>query len=259
MKKLVIANWKMNPQTLEEARKLFASWEHRMHLIKNVEAVVCPPFLFLPALSHYAHNLKLGGQNMSWEEHGPLTGEVSPVHLKMFNVKYVILGHSERRLFFGETDETVVLKLRTALNQKITPIVCLGGEKDAREEDMKELVSKQLSAINKKIHYKYLHKIVFVYEPIWAISTMKNSKPDTPEHAIELIGHIQNLLERHLESKEKAMMIRILYGGTVNKNNVHEFAKYPEIDGALVGAASLDSQNFWEVIKEFDRENIYRS
>lgn len=220
-----------------------------MYLMPNVEVAICPPALFLPAFSHYSHNIKLGAQNMSWEEEGAFTGELSPTMFKAMNVSYVILGHSERRLFFGETDSMVAFKLSAALKHKITPIVCLGGEEGAKKADMKKIVTKQFSAVTKDIERKDLRKVIFVYEPVWAISTMRNSRPDTGEHAAELIDHIQKMAGKDC---------RVIYGGTVNQNNVHEYAKFPQIDGALVGAASLDPQNFWEVIKEFNRESIHR-
>src|SRR3989344_6957635 len=143
MKKLVIGNWKMNPVSLDQGRRIFMSVEHRMHLIKNTEAVICPPFLFLPPLSHCSHYTRLGAQNMSWEAEGAFTGEVSPIHLNNLRVSYAILGHSERRLFFGETDSMVALKLYAALKHKIIPIVCLGGAKNAQKDNMQKIVTKQ--------------------------------------------------------------------------------------------------------------------
>ncbi|MBI3952576.1 MAG: triosephosphate isomerase [Candidatus Doudnabacteria bacterium] len=249
MKKLVVANWKMNPVSLDLGRKIFMSIEHRMHLAKNTEAVICPPSLFLPAFSHYSAKVKLGAQNLSWEEQGAFTGEISPLMVKAFKTDYAILGHSERRLFFGETDSMVAFKLYAALKHKLIPIVCLGGEKNAKKDDMKKLVAKQFKAVTRQIEKKDLHRIVFVYEPVWAISTMKNSEPATGEHANELVEYIHELA---------GVNSHVLYGGTVNKNNVQQFAKYPMIDGALVGAASLDPDNFWQIIKEFERESIHR-
>src|SRR5256885_669908 len=128
MKKLIIANWKMNPQSVEEARRLVSSLEHRMATVSDkTEVVICPPFVYLPAFAHYFHHLKLGSQNVSWVEHGALTGEISPAQIKQFNVQYVILGHSERRLYLGETDSMVNAKIATSLKNKIIPVVCLGG------------------------------------------------------------------------------------------------------------------------------------
>jgi triosephosphate isomerase len=258
MKKLIIANWKMNPDTLEKARVLVSSLEHRMHNVyAKTEVVVCPPFTFLPPLMHYSHMMQLGAQNMSWAVAGPFTGEISAAMLQNFKVNYVILGHSERRLYLGETDAMVNAKIIAALNAKMTPVVCLGGEEGASKPEMKTLVTKQFVKVTKDLDKKHLEKIIFVYEPIWAISTMKNSKPASGEHAWELITHIQSLLAKRI-GMERAKNMRILYGGTVNKDNVHDFARYAEIDGALVGAASLDVENFWQIINEFARESVHK-
>lgn len=259
MKKLIIANWKMNPQSVEEARRLVSSVEHRMHIIStNTEVVVCPPFVYLPAFTHYIHRLKLGAQNVSWVEHGAMTGEISPAQIKQWNVSYVIVGHSERRLYLGETDSIVNAKIMAALKYKIIPVVCLGGEEGASHDDMKTLVSRQFSQVIKKLDSKQIASLVYVYEPVWAISTMKKSVQATGEHAAELIDHIYSLLEKKL-GKATARNVRVLYGGTVNKDNVSDYAKYPQIDGALVGAASLDPDNFWQVVSEFNRESIHKT
>lgn len=258
MKKLIIANWKMNPESVEQARVLVSSLEHRMHMVfEKTEVVLCPPFPFLAPLMHYSHMTQIGAQNVSWAEKGAFTGEVSSSMLKNFRVNYVILGHSERRLYLGETDSMVNAKLIACLNAKLTPVVCLGGEEGAIKTEMKTLVTKQFVKTIKGLDKKHLEKIIFVYEPIWAISTMKNSQPATGEHARELVLHIQSLLGRRI-GIERAKNMRILYGGTVNKDNVHEFARFPEIDGVLVGSASLDTGNFWQVINEFAREAVHK-
>jgi triosephosphate isomerase (TIM) len=258
MKKLILGNWKMNPKTMAEARAMILSLEHRMHMVHHTtEVVITPPFVYLPGFSHYTHLLKIGAQNMSYAESGAFTGEISALQLAQWRVEYVILGHSERRLYFSESDEEVNEKIKMALKHKIHPVVCLGGEKGAKKTDMKKLVNKQFLAVTRGLEKNDIYKIIFAYEPIWAISTMKNSQPATGEHAVELIQHIQDLLSKKI-GKEKAKMMKILYGGTVNKSNVHEFAKQPIIDGALVGGASLDVENFWEVVREFTREAIHK-
>jgi triosephosphate isomerase (TIM) len=258
MKKLIIANWKMNPQTVEEARRLVSSFEHRMHAVSgHTEVAICPPFVYLPAFTHYVHTLKLGAQNSSWVEHGAMTGEISPAQIKQWNVEYVILGHSERRLYLGETDSVVNAKIISVLKNKMTPVVCLGGEEGATKDGMKELVTNQLNKVTKNLERRQMEKIVYVYEPIWAISTMHKSVPATGEHADEMVEHIYKLLEKKV-GKHAMGTIRVLYGGTVNKDNVHEYAKFPRIEGALVGAASLDPVNFWAVVSEFNRESIHR-
>ena len=157
----------------------------------------------------------------------------------------------------GETDSIVNAKIHVALKYKITPVVCLGGEEGARRDDMKTLVTRQFAQVTKKLEQGQIASLVYVYEPVWAISTMKKSVPATGEHAAELIDHIYGLLEKKL-GKGIGRNSRVLYGGTVNKENVSQYAKYPQIDGALVGAASLDPDNFWQIVSEFNRESIHR-
>ncbi len=258
MKKIIIANWKMNPQSVEEARRLVSSFEHRMSSVSaNTEVVICAPFVYLPPLSHYTHHIGIGAQNVSWVEHGAMTGEISAAQIKQWNVNYVILGHSERRLYLGETDSIVNAKIITALKYKLIPIVCLGADEEATRDNIKNILTKQFNALTKGLEKKQIEKMIYVYEPTWAISTMRKSHPETGEHALEMIEHIYSSLEKKL-SKAAAKNIRVLYGGTVNKDNVHDYARFPEIDGALVGAASLDSDNFWQIVSEFNRESIHR-
>jgi triosephosphate isomerase len=258
-KKLIVGNWKMNPETLAEARQLVLGLEHRMPAAqKNVEVVVCPPAVYLAPFAHHVHLTKLGVQNINWADAGAYTGEISAGQVKQWGVSWVILGHSERRLYCGESDLLVNKKIIMALKHGLHPVVCLGGEKGAKEAGMKRLVTKQLNAAIRGLEKSEIQKIIFAYEPIWAISTMKNSKPATGEHAQELIKHIRVALTKKLGVSVSKTM-RVLYGGTVNQNNVHEFSKYPEISGALVGGASLNSQNFWEIVGEFARESIHKT
>lgn len=258
MKKIIVANWKMNPDTLDQARALLLTVEHRMHMLdQKTEVVVCPPYVYLPPFSHYTHLAKVGAQNMAWEERGAFTGEISVVQMKQWRVEYVILGHSERRLYFNENDVSVNLKISLALKHKLRPIVCLGGDKSAKKNNMKALTTRQFNAAVKGLEKDDIGKIVFAYEPMWAISTMKNSEPASGEHASELIDHIRGLIAKKI-GKDKAKQAKVLYGGTVNKANVMEFAKYPNIDGALVGGASLDAESFWTIVKEFTRESVHK-
>lgn len=255
-KRIVIGNWKMNPQSPEEAADLVKVLEHKESL-KHCALVVCPPFVFLSEISKRLEKVSLGAQNMSWAESGSLTGEISAKELKEFGVEYVILGHSERRLYMGETDSVVNAKLIEALNNHITPVLCLGGEEGAIEGEMKTLCTKQFIRCTKGIEEKDLEKIVYVYEPVWAISTMKHSRPATGEHAAEVISHIYGLLKHRLG--KDADHVKVLYGGTVNKDNVGQYASHPQICGALVGAASLDAENFLAIAKEFNRESVHHA
>lgn len=252
-KKIIIGNWKMNPVSLDEARRLTASIEHRMHQFHGkADVAVCPPYVFLPALSQYLHFLKLGAQNSSWDERGALTGEVSPSQLAGFGVKYVILGHSERRINFGETNGAVMLRTVEALKHGLVPVLCLGGERNASKEGMKRLVLKQLKECLAGTSVEDWHKIIFVYEPSWAISTMKQAEPATPEHAAGMIAYMRALLKKKI-GESGAAHAKILYGGSVNGKNASQFASMEGINGALVGAASLDGDDFTETIREFIR------
>jgi triosephosphate isomerase len=199
MKKLIVANWKMNPQTLDEARKLVSSFEHQMRFVdQHTEVVVCAPFVFLAPFSHFTHKVVLGAQNVSWLDKGALTGEISAQQLKEWKVEYVILGHSERRLYLGETDSAVNAKVIMALKHKLTPILCLGGEEGVNVDVIRTVVAKQLANCTRGLEKKDLQKIVYVYEPAWAISTMKNAQPETGEQANEMIQHIYELLEHRV-------------------------------------------------------------
>jgi triosephosphate isomerase (TIM) len=258
MKKLIIGNWKMNPETIALARQMLLSLEHRMHMVQDsTQVVICPPAVYLPPFSHYAHIIKLGAQNMNWADSGAYTGEISPKQLTQWGVEYVILGHSERRIYFGETDSMVNLKVAAALKHKMHPVVCLGGDESAKKPTMKALVTRQFNAVTKGMEKNDFPKLVYAYEPSWAISTMKNSEPASGEHAAELIDHIRSLLAKKI-GKEHANLVKVVYGGTVNMANVSEFAKHPTIDGALVGGASLNPIDFWHIINEFARESIHR-
>lgn len=258
MKKLVVGNWKMNPETVDEARQLVLSFEHRMHLVQqSVDVVVCPPAVYLAPLAHYSHLVGIGAQDVSWADCGAYTGQVSAGQLAQWDVAHVILGHSERRMYCRETDQDVNAKLLQALRHRMHPVVCLGGEPGARKSDMRRLVTRQFNAVTKGLDKPDYHRVIFAYEPIWAISTMRNSKPATGDHAAELVDHIRGLLARKI-GKERAKLSVVLYGGTVNAENVHEFARYPTISGALVGGASLGSQSFWRIVEEFSRESIHK-
>ena len=256
MKKLIVANWKMNPQTLKEARVLMHSVEHRAHTLLNTEIVVCPPTLFISALGHSIGHVSLGVQNAMWEDQGAFTGELSPAALKEFEIKYALVGHSERRIHFGETDEQVGLKVGNLLKHKITPIVCLGGGEKVTRATTKRTVTRQLSMAIKDLQKEEVNKIVFAYEPTWAISSIKNSEPAKEENVVEMVDHIRDLVAKET-TKSIAEAVKVLYGGTVNSFNVNIFARHSQISGALVGSASLDPDNFWEVIKEFERESIH--
>ncbi len=241
MRKPIIAgNWKMN-NTIEEAIKLVEGIKS-FDLDQDVEAVLCVPFTDLKVVKDQLKDsdIKLGAQNMHWEEDGAFTGEISPLMLKELGVDYVILGHSERRQYFNESDETVNKKMKAALEHGLKPIVCVGEtleEREAKEE--KEVVKKQILEAFKDIEEKEIENIVIAYEPIWAIGTGKTASSDD---ANNMIGFIRETIGQVYGDKKN--IIRIQYGGSVKPSNVSDLMNKEEVDGALVGGASLKAEDF---------------
>ncbi len=246
MRKPIIAgNWKMN-KTPSEAITLINELKP---LVKDadVEVVVCVPFVCIPAVSEALKgtNIKLGAQNMHWEESGAYTGEVAPGMLKELGVEYVIIGHSERREYFAETDETVNKKVLSAFSHGITPIVCVGETLEQREEGVtKELVEKQTKAALSGLDKEEVEKIVIAYEPIWAIGTGKTA---SSEDANEVIGYIRSVIA-DIYGNDVAQKVRIQYGGSMKPENAAELMAMPEIDGGLVGGASLKAEDFAKIV-----------
>lgn len=246
MRKPIIAgNWKMNmlPNEAEELVKAL------LPLVKDAgcDVVVCPPFIDIPCVSSLlkGSNLHLGCQNIHWEEKGAFTGEIAPGMLEAFGVEFAIIGHSERRQYFGETDEGVNKRAKTALAHGITPIVCVGETLEQREAGVTSaFVSGQTVAAFKDIAKEDVAKVVIAYEPIWAIGTGKTA---TTEEANETIGVIRAAIAG-IYGKETADEVRILYGGSMNPKNASALMAMPEIDGGLIGGASLKPVDFSQVV-----------
>ena len=239
---LIAGNWKMN-NTKRETLDFLSSFLPKVENI-TVEMAICPPFtdLYAAAEKLKGTKVKLGAQNMHWEETGAFTGEVSPLMLKEIPCDYVIIGHSERRQYFAETDETVNKKIKSALKHNIAPIVCVGETLAQREEGITiEFVMTQVENALKDIKPEDAKKIVFAYEPIWAIGTGKTA---SASDAQEVIGAIRNKIEK-LYNKDVAEEVRILYGGSVKPENIKELMAEADIDGALVGGASLKPDSFY--------------
>jgi len=230
MKPLIVANWKMNPVTIKEAEELFNSVKHGVKDIESAETVICPPFIYLPLLK----GLTLGAQDSYWEEKGAYTGEVSIAMLKEMGCKYVIIGHSERRKYFNETDEIVNRKVKTALDAGLIPIVCIGETEEEREMDKTEGVLEE--EIKQGLDKVDVSKIVIAYEPIWAIGT---GNPCDVEEAQRMKEIIQKMVLKN---------IRLLYGGSVKANNAEGYLKQAGFNGLLVGGASLDAKEFVEIL-----------
>ncbi|MCM8901578.1 triose-phosphate isomerase [Caldicoprobacter algeriensis] len=247
MRKPIIAgNWKMHKtpsQTVSLINEL-------KPLVKDaqVEVVVCPPFVCLPAAKEAVagSNIKLGAQNMHWEEQGAFTGEVAPGMLKELGVEYVIIGHSERRQYFGETDEMVNQKVLSAVAHNLIPIICVGETLEQREQGItEEVVDRQTRAALKGLSPDVADRVVIAYEPIWAIGTGRTASSND---ANEVIGYIRKVVGEVLGS-QAAQQMRILYGGSVKPENAAELMQMPEIDGGLVGGASLKAQDFAKIVK----------
>ncbi|PIQ75322.1 MAG: triose-phosphate isomerase [Candidatus Portnoybacteria bacterium CG_4_8_14_3_um_filter_40_10] len=240
-KKILVANWKMNPQTAREARVLFDAMIN-VGRLKNIETVICPPYPFLPIFGS-PKSIKLGGQDIFWEPQGAFTGEISGKMLKNLGCEYVILGHSERRQFLGETDETVNLKLKMALKENLTPIFCIG---EREGEEMSDIVENQLKQGLADIGKNQIEKIVIAYEPVWAISTGVQAKPCLPDDALSAAVFIRKILTG-LFGKYLGGKIRIIYGGSVDSGNAAGYLKQTQMVGVLVGGASLDPQEFSKI------------
>jgi triosephosphate isomerase len=242
---IIAGNWKMNKtisEGIELVNKLKATAEET-----DVEVVVCVPFTALYAIKKELEGskIKLGAQNMHWEESGAYTGEVSPIMLKDIGVDYVVIGHSERRQYFNETDETVNKKIKSALKHDIKPIVCVGETLEQRESKQeKNVVKEQVLKALEDIDAKDIAKIVIAYEPIWAIGTGKTA---SSEDANEMISYIRSILAEKY-GVDVSEEIRIQYGGSVKPNNATDIMNQSDIDGALVGGASLKADDFIEIV-----------
>jgi len=243
----VAGNWKMN-KTVAEAISLVRELKTLLSDLKGVEVAVAPPYPSLDAVRKEIEgtSIRLAAQNVFWEEKGAYTGEVSPLMLKEVGCEYAIIGHSERRQYFGETDETVSRRLRAALRQGLKPIFCIGETLKEREGGRAfSVIGTQIEGGLKGLGGDDLARSVIAYEPVWAIGTGKTA---TPEQAEEVHRFIRKELER-LYSREIAGEIRIQYGGSVTPENIKVLMSQEDIDGALVGGASLKAEVFAKVVR----------
>jgi triosephosphate isomerase len=255
-KPLCIGNWKMYG-TLAEARPLATGVRDGLRRVKDVEVVLCPPFTALSAVGEIVagSSLELGAQNCHPELSGPHTGEIAPPMLAELGCRFVILGHSERRREMGETDELINRKVRSVLSHGLTPILCVGETAEERRQGLTfTTVEGQLRAGLAEVAADAIGSVVLAYEPVWAIGTGANA---TPGQAGEVHGYLRGLLSE-LASKDTASAIRIVYGGSVKPENAEALAAEPEIDGALVGGASLNAQAFVTIVKNTARAGAVR-
>ncbi len=249
--KILIANWKMNPTSKEQALELFRSTVSNASGLFNSEVVVCPPFVYLEecakelALNNIP-NLVLGAQDVFWQASGAYTGEVSAKMLREFYVQYVLIGHSDRRYTLGESDEMINNKIKAVLEEHMIPVL-LVGEKE-QDEAQEDTLIDQLSRDLKDLDRAQVSKIIFAYEPVWAISTSANAQVATSEHVLKSIALIKNILHKLYDFQEGEFP-QMLYGGSVNKQNLKDFLGHKEIAGAVVGGASLKPEEFGAMMR----------
>ena len=247
---IIAGNWKMN-KTNQEARELAQAIVQGLKADSTFsEVVVCPPFTALEPVKGVIEgsNVKLGAQNLFWESQGAYTGEISPKMLLTLGCKYVILGHSERRRYFFEDDQIVNRKVKAAIEAGFFPILCIGESLEEREGGKtRAVVSSQLQGALEGLEGEKLKNLVIAYEPIWAIGTGKTA---TPEQAAEVHSFIRGLLSQ-LCDEELSEEVRILYGGSVKPENAADLFCQPQIDGGLVGGASLDAESFLKIINSY--------
>ena len=245
-KKVIAGNWKMNMLPNEAINFI----EEFAPLVKDTkhEVILCVPYtdLFYCLLNVQGTNIKIGAQNMHWEESGAYTGEVSGQMLKSIGVEYVIIGHSERRQYFAETDETVNKKIKSALNVGLKPIVCVGETLEQREKGITEqVITNQVEKAFEGIEAKDLENIIIAYEPIWAIGTGKTATKEDANNTIMQIR--KKLAEKYGQNEANGVIIQ--YGGSVKSSNAKELFEMSDIDGGLVGGASLKAEEFSKIVK----------
>ena len=242
---LIAGNWKMNT-TINEAVKLVNKMRQGLDAVDNVDKVICPPFISLATVRELIRrsSIKLGAQNIYFEEKGAYTGEISPLMLADL-CEFVIIGHSERRQYFNETGKIINKKVQAALRVGLKPILCIGERLEENEAGKtKEVVTEQLES--SLAGMEHLNGLTIAYEPVWAIGT---GRAATGEQANDTIGLIRRTISQKY-GKKIAQELRILYGGSVTADNTAEFMQQPEIDGALVGGASLNADQFLSIVRQ---------
>ena len=252
-KKIVAANWKMNMMQAESAA-FVETLLRELGEFSEVEVVIVPPFTALAKVSEAlgaSENIKLGAQNMYWEKNGAFTGEISAAMLRDLFVRYVVLGHSERRMLLGESDEIVNRKVRAAHEAGLKPIVCIGETLEQREAgQVEQILSRQLRGSLAELGAKELSETVVAYEPVWAIGTGKTA---TTAQAQEAHAFVRQTLTE-ISDEATAARMRIQYGGSVKPDNARSLMSERDIDGALVGGASLDPRSFAQIVKAAQAE-----
>ncbi len=235
--KLLVANWKMNPSSAAEAKKLAKATD-------DAQVIICPPFLFLEQVGSVLKKASLGAQNVFWEESGAYTGEVSSEQLKKVGAKYVIIGHSERRRYLHEDDTMISKKVKAVLECGLIPILAVGENAEERSQQKTlDVIKNQLDTdLSLLLGIKMIPQLIIAYEPVWAIGS---GQSDDPKETVKIIKFAKEFIKDHgLKIKD----LRFLYGGSVNSNNVKGFLQHEEIDGFLIGGASLKSDEMKKII-----------
>ena len=248
MKKLVIANWKMAPQTVKEAQAIFAKIKSRAARLRGVETVIAPPFIYLPLLKS-AGKIKLAAQDVAKDDGGPWTGEISARMLKGVGVSYAIIGHSERREI-GEGDDVIREKLYQSLFRGLKSVLCV-GEKEKSQEAFPHIVREQIKKALRGIPRYFASKTIIAYEPVWAISSHSKGKADTPQNFFGMSIFIRRTV-LDVWGKSAALRLPIIYGGSVNAKNAKGFLEVKGGSGVLVGKASLDAREFNKILEIAD-------
>lgn len=257
MKPLIVANWKCNPDSLKKAKKIIDAVKKGTNSIKGAEIMISPPYIYLPEIikrskrksSSKGTKIKIGGENCFWEDGGSYTGEISTRMLKDLGCNFVIIGHSERRGYFKETNKIVNKKIALALDAKLKVILCIGETKKERDQgDFSKVIESQLKKGLKKIPRTKINQLLIAYEPIWAIGSGKSCKPVEVQITSLLI---RKVLTR-IYSRKQAEKVPVLYGGSVNKDNALEYLEKGAIRGLLIGGASLRPKEFVKIIKDAD-------
>lgn len=242
MKKIVIANWKMNPGSQKQSIDLFDAVKEGINTNDNVKVVICPPFVYFSSLKFQNSSVKLGAQNMSYKETGAFTGQISSVMLKDFGVSYVLLGHSEARKYLHETNQDINKKIKESSNAGLTPVLCIGDEEG---QDKAGVLKNQIEEALHNVSGEDAAKMIIAYEPIWAIGTGNNCSPEETKNAIALIKDVVT----NLYNSAIANSMPILYGGSVNSENATSYLKDAGVNGLLVGGASLKPEEFVNIVR----------
>ncbi|MDP9249508.1 MAG: triose-phosphate isomerase [bacterium] len=245
-KKIIVANWKMNPLTVKEAEKLWKGVANNTPSLRKTEVVVCPPVIYIDALKKLSRKIILGAQNAFLGDTGAFTGEVSSEMLYLSGVRYVILGHSERRVR-GETDMDINKKLKSALSSGLRPIFCVGETVRDEEHGYFNVVKEQLDAGFQGVSKNSIKNITVAYEPVWAISSTPGRRDATPEDSSEMAIFIRKVLSDKFG--REATRVNIIYGGSVNDREAEGFIVRGGVDGLLVGKASLNPEKFSKIVK----------